>query len=133
MDWHLGAGLACGLYGVAAGLLVPAMIARIPEPDPEDPAAEVGEEDVSPLDDETQTPHYIPFWIAPSTGPREPGTRWPVASCWPCGASGPAPRWPCCHCRWALPQPKPIEAWTAKRPGYGWIRYASASRCRCRM
>ena len=77
MDWHLDAGLVCGLYGLASGLLVPALIARIPEPDPEDPAAEVGEEDVSPLDDETQTPR-------PVEEPKElyadiaasPGLRW---------------------------------------------------------
>lgn len=37
MDWHLDAGLVCGLYGLAAGALVPALIARIPEPDPQEP------------------------------------------------------------------------------------------------
>ncbi|MFP5252678.1 MAG: prepilin peptidase [Actinomycetes bacterium] len=59
MDWHLDTGLVCGLYGLATGVLVPALIARIPEPDPEDPAAEVGEEDVSPLDDETVAPRPV--------------------------------------------------------------------------
>ena len=37
MDWHLDAALACALYGLLAGQLVPALIARIPEPQP-DPA-----------------------------------------------------------------------------------------------
>lgn len=64
MDWHLGTGLVSGVYGLAAGLLVPALIARIPEPDPADPAAEVGEEDVSPLDDETRA-------ARPTEGPKE--------------------------------------------------------------
>lgn len=59
MDWHLPAGLVCGVYGVAAGTLVPALISRIPEPDPEDPVAEESEEDVSPLDDETVAPRPV--------------------------------------------------------------------------
>ena len=37
MDWHLDTALACALYGLLAGQLVPALIARIPEPQP-DPA-----------------------------------------------------------------------------------------------
>ena len=80
MDWHLGAGLACGLYGVAAGLFVPALIARIPEPDPEDPAAEESEEDVSPLDDETQVPRPVeePKELYVDIA-RSPGLRWRAA------------------------------------------------------
>jgi leader peptidase (prepilin peptidase)/N-methyltransferase len=80
VDWHLGAGLACGLYGVAAGLFVPALIARIPEPDPEDPAAEESEEDVSPLDDETQVPRPVeePKELYVDIA-RSPGLRWRAA------------------------------------------------------
>lgn len=35
MTWHAGAALACALYGLLAGQLVPMIIARIPEPEPE--------------------------------------------------------------------------------------------------
>ena len=31
--WYLDTALACALYGLLAGQLVPALIARIPEPD----------------------------------------------------------------------------------------------------
>ena len=34
MTWHLDTGVACALYGALAGLLVPLLIARIPEPNP---------------------------------------------------------------------------------------------------
>jgi leader peptidase (prepilin peptidase)/N-methyltransferase len=35
VTWHLETGLACALYGLLAGMVVPALIARIPEPEPE--------------------------------------------------------------------------------------------------
>jgi leader peptidase (prepilin peptidase)/N-methyltransferase len=35
VTWHLDTGLACALYGLIAGMVVPALIARIPEPEPE--------------------------------------------------------------------------------------------------
>lgn len=35
MDWHLDTAMACALYGLLAGQLVPVLIARVPEPDPE--------------------------------------------------------------------------------------------------
>ena len=43
MDWHLDTAVACGLYGLLMGQLVPALIARVPEP--ADPEAEVLEAD----------------------------------------------------------------------------------------
>ncbi len=35
MTWHLDTALACATYGLLAGLLVPALIARVPEPEPD--------------------------------------------------------------------------------------------------
>ena len=35
MIWHVDTGLACALYGLLAGQLVPTLIERIPEPNPE--------------------------------------------------------------------------------------------------
>jgi leader peptidase (prepilin peptidase) / N-methyltransferase len=35
VTWHLDTALACALYGLLAGMAVPALIARIPEPEPE--------------------------------------------------------------------------------------------------
>ncbi len=43
MDWHLDTAVACALYGLLMGQLVPALIARVPEP--ADPEAEVLEAD----------------------------------------------------------------------------------------
>jgi leader peptidase (prepilin peptidase)/N-methyltransferase len=40
VTWHLDTGLACALYGLLAGMVVPALIARIPEPEPEADAGE---------------------------------------------------------------------------------------------
>lgn len=42
MDWHLDTAVACALYGLLMGQVVPALIARVPEPEPEDPDAEDG-------------------------------------------------------------------------------------------
>jgi leader peptidase (prepilin peptidase)/N-methyltransferase len=56
VDWHLDAAMGCALYGLLVGQLVPALIARVPEPAPEEPS----EEDVSPLDDETAEPPPMP-------------------------------------------------------------------------
>ncbi|MGN6574113.1 MAG: prepilin peptidase [Nocardioides sp.] len=48
MTWHLDTGLACALYGLLAGMVVPALIARIPEPEPEaDEGEDVIESDAS--------------------------------------------------------------------------------------
>ncbi len=35
MTWHLDVALACALYGLFAGQFVPALISRVPEPEPE--------------------------------------------------------------------------------------------------
>lgn len=43
MDWHLDTAVACALYGLLMGQVVPALIARVPEP--ADPEAEVLEAD----------------------------------------------------------------------------------------
>jgi leader peptidase (prepilin peptidase)/N-methyltransferase len=43
VDWHLDTAVACALYGLLTGQLVPALIARVPEP--ADPEAEVLEAD----------------------------------------------------------------------------------------
>ena len=43
MTWHLDTAVACALYGLLMGQLVPTLIARVPEP--EDPDAEVLEAD----------------------------------------------------------------------------------------
>ena len=43
MDWHLDTAVACALYGLLMGQLVPVLIARVPEPT--DPEAEVLEAD----------------------------------------------------------------------------------------
>ena len=45
MNWHLDTALACALYGLLAGQLVPALIARIPEPQPD--RAPVEEQDAT--------------------------------------------------------------------------------------
>ncbi len=44
--WFLETALACGLYGLLAGMFVPALIARIPEPDtyPDQPGEEISAE-----------------------------------------------------------------------------------------
>lgn len=41
MTWSLDAAIACGFYGLFAGMLVPTLIARVPEPSPA-PVDEVG-------------------------------------------------------------------------------------------
>jgi leader peptidase (prepilin peptidase)/N-methyltransferase len=45
VTWHVETAIACALFGLLAGQLVPALIARIPEPapEPEDEAGEAGE------------------------------------------------------------------------------------------
>lgn len=43
MTWFLDTATACGFYGLFAGLLVPELIARIPEPAPEPAKDEAGE------------------------------------------------------------------------------------------
>jgi leader peptidase (prepilin peptidase)/N-methyltransferase len=46
VTWHLDTALACAFYGLFVGQLVPLLIARVPEPEPE---AAAEEEDASPL------------------------------------------------------------------------------------
>lgn len=38
MEWYLDTAVGAGLYGLLAGLLVPALIARVPEPAPAEPS-----------------------------------------------------------------------------------------------
>lgn len=42
MTWYLDTAMACGLYGLLAGQLVPMVIARVPEPEPEPTSDEAG-------------------------------------------------------------------------------------------
>ena len=54
MSWDTGVALACALYGLVAGQVVPALIARIPEPspDPEDEVPGTDEQDHPPRAEE---------------------------------------------------------------------------------
>jgi leader peptidase (prepilin peptidase)/N-methyltransferase len=92
VTWHLDTGLACALYGLLAGMVVPALIARIPEPEPEAATGEdVVEADatvsVEPSVEE-EKPRYAD--IARSRGL---GARAAVATAVVAGAMGAAVGW----------------------------------------
>jgi leader peptidase (prepilin peptidase)/N-methyltransferase len=92
VTWHLDTGLACALYGLLAGMVVPALIARIPEPEPEaDEGEDVVEADASvsvepPVDE--KKPLYAD--IARSRGL---GAKASVATAVVAGAMGAAVGW----------------------------------------
>ncbi len=93
MTWHLDTGLACALYGLLAGMVVPALIARIPEPEPEaDEDEVVVESDASvsaaPLRVEEEKPLYAD--IARSRGL---GAKASLATALTAGAMGAAVGW----------------------------------------
>lgn len=71
MDWHLDTAVACALYGLLMGQVVPALIARVPEP--ADPEAEVLEADAPEAGGVTvdQEPKELYVDIA-----RRRGLRW---------------------------------------------------------
>jgi leader peptidase (prepilin peptidase)/N-methyltransferase len=57
VEWHLDAAMACALYGLLVGHAVPSLIARIPEPEADEPA----EADVALVDG-------VPQGVTPSSG-----------------------------------------------------------------
>jgi leader peptidase (prepilin peptidase)/N-methyltransferase len=70
MNWHLDVAMACALYGLLVGQLVPSLIARIPEPQPEAEEQEQGET-APPVEEE---PKELYVDIA-----RRRGLRWKAA------------------------------------------------------
>ncbi len=74
MTWSLSAAVVCAAYGFLTGMLVPALIARVPEPAPEHPAeAETpsGQTQPEPVAEE---PKELYVDLA-----RRPGLRWRAA------------------------------------------------------
>lgn len=74
MDWHLDTAMACALYGLLVGQLVPALIARVPEPDPDEPVegaleADAAVEPVTPVTEEEPKELYTDI-------ARRRGLRW---------------------------------------------------------
>jgi leader peptidase (prepilin peptidase) / N-methyltransferase len=95
VTWHLDTALACALYGLLAGMLVPALIARIPEPEPEDDGEEVVESDASvsvepPVEPEGEERKPLYTDIARS---RWLGAKAAVATALVAGAMGAAVGW----------------------------------------
>ena len=74
MDWHLDTAVACALYGLLTGQLVPALIARVPEP--ADPDVEELEADTASAEGVAvpEEPKELYVDIAAS-----PGLRWRTA------------------------------------------------------
>lgn len=91
MTWHPETALACALYGLLVGQLVPALIARIPEPEPE-PVTELdrGVEGLVGLD-HSEEPGKEPY----ADIARHRGLRWKasLATCVVAGALGGAVGW----------------------------------------
>ena len=112
--WFLETAVATGIYGVLAGMLVPTLIARIPEPDPElEPPgdqidAELPHEERSGQAAETEPGAVVPEAVGKMPVPDTPetkerydeiarsrGLRWKagVATCLVCGLIGARVGW----------------------------------------
>jgi leader peptidase (prepilin peptidase) / N-methyltransferase len=89
VTWYLDTALATGAYGVLAGLFVPGLIARVPEPEPE-PTGDVDEAGGAAPEDRTPQPGDPPVpepQPQPEREPkqpyadiaRRPGLRWRTA------------------------------------------------------
>ena len=75
MTWYLDTALVCAGFGLLAGLLVPDLIARVPEPAPEPVPGEVEEAGARQVEpEEPEEPKELYTDIA-----RRPGLRWKAA------------------------------------------------------